>query len=167
MEDLTPQISFLRRRVLEIAEKEIGTKEMPAQSNEVKYNDWFYDKRVSGPDFPWCGTFVSWLFDHAGINLGKIGYLRGFAGCPYAVANVKKWGRIVTQPLPGDVVFFDWNGDGRFDHTGVFVKDNKGGFFRSIEGNTAFGNDSNGGEVMIRERTYKTAIFIRPYVYKD
>ena len=108
---------------------------------------------------------MSWVFFNAKLPLGTIDYLRGFAGCPYAVRNVRKWGRLVTVPQPGDVVFFDWNGDGIFDHTGIFVKDLGKGLFQSIEGNTAFGNDSNGGEVMKRsDRKYKHAIFVRPKV---
>jgi hypothetical protein len=158
----------LRIKVLEIAKAQVGIKESPAGSNKVKYNTWFYGKEVSGAEYPWCGTSVSWIFDQAEINLGKVGFLRGFAGCPYAVANVKKWGRIVTVPLPGDVTFYDWNGDGRFDHTGIFDKDLGGGKFAAYEGNTAIGNDSNGGEFMYRDdRKYKNAIFVRPNVYKD
>lgn len=153
-----------REEIIATALDEVGTKESPPGSNKVKYNTWFYNKEVSGKVYPWCGVFVSWVFDMAGLPLGKIGYLRGFAGCPYAVANLKKWGRLVTKPLPGDVAFFDWNGDGRFDHTGIFVKDQGGGFFQSVEGNTAYGNDSNGGEVMVRERQYKVAVFVRPKV---
>ena len=57
----------------------------------------------------------------------------------------------------------DWQGDGKFDHVGLFVKDNGNGMFQTIEGNTSFGNDSNGGEVMSRERKYKHAIFVRPF----
>ena len=34
--------------------------------------------------------------------------------------------------------------------------------FETIEGNTAIGNDSNGGKVMIRRRSKKTAIFVHP-----
>jgi hypothetical protein len=111
---------------------------------------------------------VSWVFDQAGINLGKIGYSKGFAGCQTAVAKASKWGRIVTVPLPGDVVFFDWQGDGKFDHTGIFEKDLGKGLFQSIEGNTSFKNDSNGGMVMARaDRKYKNAIFVRPNVLEQ
>lgn len=148
-----------RERIVELAKLEIGTKENPPGSNIVKYSKWF-----GLPGKAWCGMFVSWVFAQAGIPLPKIGYTKGFAGCQTAVADAKKWGRIVTNPLPGDVAFFDWNGDGRFEHTGIFVKNNGGGMFQCVEGNTAFGNDSNGGEVMLRERWYKNAIFIRPNV---
>lgn len=151
-------------KILDIASGEIGTKETPAGTNQVKYNTWIYGKVVSGPAYPWCGAFVSWCFFHAGFPILRAGLKRGFVGCQYAVANLAKWGRIVTIPKAEDVVFYDWNGDGKFDHTGIFVKDLGNGLFEAIEGNTAFGNDSNGGEVMRRaDRKYKHAIFVRPY----
>lgn len=147
-------------KLLEVATKEIDTKESPSGSNKTKYGEWFGLNGVA-----WCGIFVSWCFAMSGTPLGTIDYLKGFAGCPYAVRNLKKWGRLVTIPQPGDVVFYDWNGDGKFDHTGIFVKDLGKGLFEAIEGNTAFGNDSNGGEVMRRaDRKYKFAIFVRPKV---
>lgn len=153
----------LRNKIIELALKEVGVCEAPPNSNSVKYNDWFYNKPVSGANYPWCGVFVSWVFYMAGISLPRLDYLRGFAGCQYAVKNVNKWGKIVTVPLPGDVVFFDWNGDGNFDHTGIFVKDLGKGLFQSIEGNTSFTNNSNGGEVMLRsDRRYKFVVFVRP-----
>lgn len=155
-------------RLIEIAAREIGVKEYPENSNKIKYNDWLYNKPVEGPKYPWCGCFVSWCFDQAGINLGTIDYKRGFAGCQFATRNIKKWGRLITVPKEGDVVFYDWNGDGRFDHTGIFVKDLGKGLFEAIEGNTAFGNDSNGGMVMRRaDRKYKNCIFIRPKVLEN
>jgi cell wall-associated NlpC family hydrolase len=108
--------------------------------------------------------FVSWVYAHSGFSLGKVGYTKGFAGCQTAYNHFKKSGEIVHEPRPGDIVLFDWNGDGRYDHTGIFVKDLGNGQFESIEGNTAMGNDSNGGKVMRRIRNYRFAIFIHPKV---
>ena len=61
----------------------------------------------------------------------------------------------------GDIVLFDWNSDGRFDHTGIFKEKISDTKFKSIEGNTSLKNDSNGGEVMERVRDFKVAIFAR------
>lgn len=43
---------------------EVGVKESPKNSNNVKYNTWFYGRTVSGSKYPWCMVFVSWLFAH-------------------------------------------------------------------------------------------------------
>lgn len=155
-----------RNKIIAVAKKEIGTKEFPANSNKVKYNDWFYNKKDYSKLAAWCGTFVSWVFNEAGFPLGTIDYTRGFAGCPYAVEHVEKWGVIVKDPLPGDVVFFDWEVDKKQDHTGIFEFDNGDGkTFSTIEGNTSVGNNSDGGAVMPRtKRPYSLAIFIRPNV---
>jgi hypothetical protein len=53
---------------------------------------------------------------------------------------------------PGDVALYDWERDGVVDHFGL-IYTVAGSAFRAIEGNTAIGNDSNGGEVMVRSRT--------------
>ncbi|MFL9844728.1 CHAP domain-containing protein [Flavobacterium rhizosphaerae] len=150
-----------RQKVVDAALAEVGTKETPANSNKTKYGAWFGLNGVA-----WCGIFVSWVFDRAGVPLGNVGYLRGFAGCQYAVAHLSKLGTITKEPQLGDIVFFDWNSDGRYDHVGIFHswKDRKAGLFCTIEGNTAIGNDSNGGQVMRRVRSAKVALFVNPKV---
>lgn len=144
------------------AKKEIGYKEIPAGSNKTKFGEWFGYNGVA-----WCGIFVSYIYAKAGCQLPKIGWTKGFAGCPVAVEYFKKSGEVIpmSSAKPGDIAFFDWNKDGKFDHVGIFLHDNGDGTFETIEGNTAVGNDSNGGEVMQRTRSYKTVeIFVHPKV---
>jgi hypothetical protein len=143
------------RTVIEIAEQEIGYTEMPPNTNKTKYGAWFGFDGV-----PWCGMFVSWCYASAGKPLGKIGFLNGFAGSMTAVEHFKKEKCIVEAPQEGDIVFFDWNGDGRWDHTGLFVKWLDGEKFETIEGNTGKYNQSNGGEVMRRIRENKNVLFV-------
>jgi hypothetical protein len=49
-------------RLIQIAAGQVGVKESPANSNNVKYNAWFYGKAVSGSAYPWCCVFVEWCF---------------------------------------------------------------------------------------------------------
>jgi cell wall-associated NlpC family hydrolase len=147
----------IRERIVALAAAEVGYAETPANSNKTKYGKWFGLDGVA-----WCGMFVSWVFDKAGAPLGRIGFLRGFAGCQTAVAHFRKRGELVTDPLPGDIVFFDWNGDGRHDHTGIYVKRLTATTFETIEGNTSLTNQSNGGTVMRRTRSMKNVLFARP-----
>jgi hypothetical protein len=158
------------KRVLEIATSQIGVKEHPPGSNSCVFNSWFYGHDVHdgdkpGAKYPWCLVFCSWCYDQAGVNLGVVDYKKGAAGTNYAISHLIKWGRLVTVPAPGDIVIYDWNGDGRFEHAGIFEKDLGQGLFSAIEGNTSFENDSNGGQVMRRaDRKYKNAVFVRPHV---
>lgn len=146
-------------KIVEVAIKEIGQGEMPLNSNQTKYGKWFGFDGVA-----WCGMFVSWCYNQAGLPLPKIGFSKGFAGCQTAVKYFKENNKITTTPQSGDIVFFDWNSDGRYDHTGIFVKwiipNVK---FQTIEGNTAIGNNSNGGKVMSRQRNNKNVLFVKPF----
>lgn len=142
-------------KLLRIAAAEIGTVESPKNSNKTKYGRWFGFDGVA-----WCGIFVSWCYAQAGLQLPKIGFSKGFAGCQTAVAYFKNQGYITRSPVPGDIVFFDWNNDGRYDHAGIFESDIDSTHFYCIEGNTSLSNQSNGGQVMRRNRTYTSAIFV-------
>jgi hypothetical protein len=141
--------------IIKIAEKEIGQGEKPLNSNKTKFGKWFGYDGVA-----WCGIFVSWCYAMAGFPLPKIGFSKGYAGCQTAVAYFKKNNQVTNTPKEGNIVFYDWNADGRYDHTGIFVKWIDRDHFEAIEGNTAVGNDSNGGNVMRRKRNKKNVIFV-------
>jgi hypothetical protein len=146
--------SSLGQLALAAAIKELGAKESPANSNRTKYGKWFGVDAV-----PWCNIFVSYCF----INGAKYTICSGFKGagcyakgCTY-VPTTEAWLRATgmwkgrTEPMPGDIAIYNWNG-GVPDHIGLVEKYLGGGQFNAIEGNTAVGNDANGGEVMRRLR---------------
>jgi len=143
-------------KVIEVAQQEVGVCEIPRDSNKTKYGKWFNLDGV-----PWCGIFVSWCYAMAEKKLPSIGFSNGFAGCQTAVAYFKKKCLITEKPTAGDIVFFDWNGDGRYDHTGLFVEWVDYNTFKTIEGNTSLKNQSNGGQVMERIRTNKNVLFVK------
>lgn len=139
--------------VVKVALQEVGYIE--SEGNKTKYGRWF---GLNG--LPWCGIFVSWCYAMGGIKLPNIGFKRGFAGCQTAVEYFSDKKMIVQNPVAGDIVFYDWQGDGRCDHTGIYLKRDDDKTFYAIEGNTSTANQSNGGCVMVRNRHYKNCIFI-------
>jgi len=147
------------QKIIDIAYKEVGYTEFPANSNKTKYGEWFGFDGVA-----WCAMFVSWCYHHAGFPLGNIGFLKGFAGCQTGYVHWLKTGEITTDPRKGDIFLADWNGDKRYDHTGIFMHDLGDGMFESIEGNTSATNQSNGGQVQVRTRKYSQCIFIHPRI---
>lgn len=50
-------------KLLAIASAEVGITEYPPNSNNVKYNTWFYGKQVQGKNYPWCAAFISYIFN--------------------------------------------------------------------------------------------------------
>lgn len=142
--DLTNVITVARREVGYIEEK----------GNLTKYGKWFGLDGVA-----WCGIFVSWCYAKGGVKLPRIGFWRGFAGCQTAAQYFKNHNMLTTNPIAGDIVLYDWQGDKRYDHTGIFLKQIDTNTFAAIEGNTSTANQSNGGSVMIRIRHYKYSVF--------
>lgn len=135
-------------KLLETARAELGVKELPAGSNQVKYNTWYYGRAVSGAAYPWCVVFVQWCCAQAGVELPA-----KTASCTALMTAAKKAGLWVTGDYqPGDIVLFDWQGDKRPDHCGIVELALPSGKYATIEGNTSVSNDSNGGQVMRRTR---------------
>lgn len=161
-----------RSLILKIAQTKVGIKENPPNSNNVIFNTIFYGREVHDGDkpgaaYPWCATSISEIFQEAKLPLGKIGWNRGYAGCPYAIEHLSSWGKEVSykDAQPGDVIFYSWKSNGIWNHTGI-LKSKGDANFIALEGNTAFGNDSNGGEYMERQRKIFAGLkFVRPNVY--
>jgi hypothetical protein len=139
---------------LEEALKHIGAKESPPNSNRTQFGRWFGIDGVK-----WCNIFVSYCFSvGAGYTIceGFTGAGVYPPGCTY-VPTTEAWLRATglwkgrSRPAPGDIVIFNWDG-GEPDHIGIVesVIDNE--TIQSVEGNTSRGNQSDGGQVMRRER---------------
>lgn len=146
-------------KVLNIARRELGTREEPAGSNRVKYNTWYYGREVSGRAYPWCMTFVQWCFHQAGVSLP----LRT-ASCGALMSAARRAGMWVSGGYrPGDVVIYDFPGGAATDHTGIIESVTASGVV-AIEGNTSqAGSQSNGGQVCRKTRPARQIVgAVRP-----
>lgn len=146
-----------RIRALEIAATQVGTKESPANSNSgVKVREYQAATTLKGTGWPWCAAFVNWCF----LKAGKPLPLRS-ASVGYLLADARNRGYVVSKPQRGDVVCFNFNGDNWPDHVGLVLRVLDARTIITIEGNTAVGNDANGGAVMQRTRNTARCAFIR------
>lgn len=138
--------------ILKIAVKEIGTKESPANSNNVKYNTWYYGKSVNGSAYPWCAAFICWLFNEIGASKLFCGGKKT-AYCPTIENYYKSIGKYYgkTEGKAGDLCLMDF-GKGRASHIGIVESKNADGSYVIIEGNTSTASNDNGGTVMRRTR---------------
>ena len=141
--------------IINRAEKEIGTFESPANSNNVKYNTWYYGKEVSGASYPWCAVFISWLFKDTNL-------VKKTASCAQMMEWFEGNNQIVREPQAGDIVFFKFNTNNRkTNHVGLVVGVN-GNQITTIEGNTSTTSQDNGGKVMKRRRSGNIVGYARP-----
>lgn len=148
-------------RILDIARGELGTTESPANSNNVKYNTWYYGREVEGKSYPWCMVFVQWCFARAGAD--KLLPLRT-ASCGALMRAAQRAGLWVdTGYRPGDVAIYDFPGGAPTDHTGIVEKTTLTGVV-AIEGNTSeAGSQSDGGQVCRKARPNRQIVgAVRP-----
>ena len=139
-------------RLVEVALKEIGYIEGP-KDNETKYG------AFTKSNFqPWCGSFVMWCANEAGVKMPNTVYTPAGA---QAFIKAGTWQPVETAtPAVGDIAYFDFPNDGvdRISHVGIVVAVNADGTVDVAEGNTSAdkkGDQRNGGEACLKNRAYK------------
>jgi hypothetical protein len=139
-------------RLIQIAKSQVGYIEGP-KDNETKYGAY-----TKANFQPWCGSFVNWCANEAGVKIPNTVYTPGGA------AAFKKSGAWIdgdiADPEPGDIAYFDFPSDGvdRISHVGIVIEDNEDGTVWCIEGNTSSkksGSQRNGGEACKQLRAFK------------
>ena len=149
------------KELIDTAMKEIGVSEWPPNSNKVKYNTWYYGREVSGKEYPWCMVFCQYVFEKVGVKVP----IRT-ASCTTMRTAARKNNCFVNNRHlePGDLVLFNFKNPGATvaTHCGI-VRSINGIKMKVIEGNTSLSNDTNGGSVMLRNRTiYQSVGAFRP-----
>lgn len=134
-------------KIIDVARAEVGTKSLPHNNN--KYNTWYYGGAVSNDSLAWCVVFIRWCFN-------QLGWLDHFcagiktASCGFVMSWARNHGQWVTSDYaPGDLLLYDFNGDGKPSHIGIMSRTITEGVYESIEGNTL------NSEVAIRNRADK------------
>ena len=95
------------------------------------YGDWYGNDHAA-----WCAMYISFCLHYADVPEA---YFPIEANCAKWIRALDNRGLYLKageyEPKPGDLVFFDWEGDGVADHVGLVEKvDEK---LHTIEGNTA------------------------------
>jgi hypothetical protein len=129
--------------VLDFFRRQDGLGESPPGSNCNWLTEWYGMGCV-----PWCAIGVSRALGEAGFghpdDVQVPGVTRttrkGWAYVPYVRKNFADAGRYITDRnagQPGDLVVFDWDGDGVGDHIGVVETRLSDGTYLTREANTS------------------------------
>ena len=96
------------------------------------YWSWYgFEGRVE-----WCACFVSWCANECGYI--DSGVIPKFAGCVLGsqwFMDRGQWQDGGFEPSAGQIIFFDWEGDGETDHVGI-VQKCENGIVYTVEGNS-------------------------------
>lgn len=112
-------------------------------STYTYFSEWYIGGYARDPRWnqytPWCACFLSWGAEQLKTSID--GDPPRFANVDTGMEGFQKSGKWrnpndeKNKPIPGDYVFFDWDGDRDPDHVGAVlcVKD---GYLYTIEGNS-------------------------------
>lgn len=109
------------------------------------FSEWYIGNYADNPGWnqytPWCACFLSWAADQKKASIN---------GDPPRFAKVDdgmklfrdgQWRDSSATPIPGDYVFFDWDGDRDPDHVGAVL---------CVDGNQLYTIEGNsGGKVAV------------------
>lgn len=112
-------------------------------STYTYFSEWYIGDYAKNPGWnqytPWCACFLSWAADQQKASID--GAPPRFADVDEGMKGFKDsrmWrerGDANNMPIPGDYVFFDWDGGTDPDHVGA-VLCVEGDFLYTIEGNS-------------------------------
>ena len=145
---------------------QLQVQEDPPDSNRVLYSLWY------GAIGPWCQMFQNWA--HVKLGMVPPGFdpavaPKGSAFTPTCADWFRRRGRWSTTPHVGDLVYFDFPGDGvdRISHVGWVEALNADGSIDTIEGNTDERGGRTGGKVMRKIRSSGIVGYGRPDYEED
>lgn len=86
----------------------------------------------------WCACYVYYVMEHSGYG-GSYPSSSNYASCQTMANAFSSAGRFAnsdfTDIVAGDVIYFDWGGDGHTDHTGLVIGRDETKVY-TIEGNS-------------------------------
>lgn len=108
------------------------------------FSEWYIGNYESNPGWnqytPWCGCFLSWAADQQKASIN--GDPPSFADVDEGMKGFKDKSQWRSpnddndKPIPGDYVFFDWDGDIDPDHVGAVL---------CVDGNQLYTIEGNSG----------------------
>lgn len=119
------------------------------KKTDTYFSEWYIGNYADHPGWnqytPWCACFLSWAADQKKASID--GDPPRFANVDTGMEGFQKSGKwrspndANNKPIPGDYVFFDWDGDRDPDHVGAVL---------CVDGNQLYTIEGNsGGKVAV------------------
>lgn len=148
----------MTQRLIEILRAEDGVREVPANSNKgARVQEYQAATWLPGTGWAWCAAFLCWglrkLSEESPLPFPRPQTAGAWDFERWATEDAKAGGvklykpRRSTNPIKaGDIIVFT------FSHIGLAIEDEKGGYVRTVEGNTSTSGSREGGGVYTQRR---------------
>lgn len=165
--------SSVRKTIVDTAKAWLGYNEKDGSYKKIF--DVYNQGRIPGSYYmrgldPWCAAYVSAVF----MKAGKVNMIYPSCSCPTMVNGAISKGIWVEDdsyvPERGDIIFYNWNDDGKGDctrgasHVGI-ITDVNSGVMTVIEGNYDYThNNINGDDLVGYRKVNINGQFIRGFI---
>jgi len=139
----------VRQELLQNLVEQLDVREITPNSSPMI--DTYLESVGFNQPVPWCAAFVSWNLSNVGIPNPKSAWSPNFA-LSKDVIWLAKTSRKKPPGKCGDVVTYYYSKLGRVGHVGFFIKQDKSGYFITIEGNTNKSGSRTGDGVYMKKR---------------
>ena len=130
------KLNYKINRQQVIRENLVKTAQLQVGNTGETYWEWYgFNHRVE-----WCCVFVSWLAHENGVlNKAIPKFIWVKKGVDFY--REKGWLKFPREytPIPGDIIFYNWNNNLVIDHVGI-VEKIENGYVYAIEGNVNYKN---------------------------
>lgn len=121
--------------IVNIALREVG------YTHGDKFWKWYgFDSRIE-----WCAVFVSWVANEADVLNTSIPKFSGVANGIDWFRERNQWKNLGYIPKPRDIIFFDWEPDGKSNHVGIVDH---------VDKNTIYTVEGNSTDDCVRQKSY-------------
>jgi len=149
---LLDPLSAQRQQLITIAASQVGVREATGH-NDGKAVEAYLAVTGLGKGYPWCASFISWVYRKAGFVKPNS------AWCP----GLFPMSRISKEFLPGNVLGVYFPELKRIAHVGLIVKLD-GDWVISCEGNTNVFGSREGDGVYLKRRPVRTIYRVADWV---
>lgn len=148
-----------------LAELDKGVKEVGGENTGPRVREYLRNAGINVPA-PWCAAFTYFCIDktceglHLEDTILENVKLKALVHAYVTYARTHKLALPPEMADAGDLVCFDFNRDGRYDHIGFLAGPIKNQKFSTVEGNTNDAGAREGEKVASKTRRYDNHIVV-------
>jgi len=165
-EEAVPEKKIVPKKLTlqEIYLSQVGVRELTG-NNDGKAVEMYLKSVGLGKGFAYCGAFLKWSFDSAGIKTTITAWSPTAENRKHIIYKNRKF---ISEPMAGDVITFYFNNLNRISHCGFYNERLNDKIYISVEANTSGAGSADivreGSGVFRKYRSFNSTYSISRWV---